>query len=378
MSALEADRARVAALAAQIEHLERSLSALRTEKALAEKRIDAYKYPVLTLPNEITSEIFVHFLPVYPRFPPLTGILSPTLLTQICRRWREIALGTPALWRAIVLLDEPDDIPPEHQADISHVWLSRSGRCPLSISLDENYDGNAVHLLAVVVPHRERWEYLKLRVSSSLPPTIAGPMPLLHHLDFKVREFVGTNAVLLELPLLRTAILNDIAASLVVLPWAQLTSLTLKRVLPQEWIPILRQTSNLVDCSLRIFPVYGQSYEIPDITLLHLKSLTLEAIDSDATGLVGCLNTFIVPALRSLQIPEEILGESPIDALASFMSKSDCKLEAVCITGETISIPKDSYLRAFPTISLVSLQGWPGCYAGDVVDGEDSDLSDDE
>ncbi|KAJ6504124.1 hypothetical protein C8R47DRAFT_177927 [Mycena vitilis] len=54
-----------------------------------------------TLPNEITSEIFLHFLPVYPRCPPLTGNLSPTCLTHICRRWREIALTTPALWRAM-------------------------------------------------------------------------------------------------------------------------------------------------------------------------------------------------------------------------------------------------------------------------------------
>jgi hypothetical protein len=60
----------------------------------------------------------------------------------------------------------------------------------------------------------------------------------------------------LELPLLCTAILNDNAASLVVLPWVQLTSLTLKRVLPQEFIPILQQTSNLVHCNLGLYPVY--------------------------------------------------------------------------------------------------------------------------
>ncbi|KAJ7705931.1 hypothetical protein B0H14DRAFT_2415857, partial [Mycena olivaceomarginata] len=53
--------------------------------------------PVLTLPNEIISEIFVQFLPVYPLSSPSTGPFSPTLLTQICRRWREIALTTPLL-----------------------------------------------------------------------------------------------------------------------------------------------------------------------------------------------------------------------------------------------------------------------------------------
>ncbi|KAJ7887369.1 hypothetical protein B0H13DRAFT_2043019, partial [Mycena leptocephala] len=367
MSALAADRARVADLAAQILRLKSSLSALRTEKTLAEKRIDAYKYPVLTLPNEIPSEIFLHFLPNYPNCPPLTGNFSPTLLTQICRIWREIALATPALWRAIALSDEPDDIPFERQADIGDVWLSRSGRCPLSICLDENYDGNAVHLLAAVIPHRERWEYLKLNLSLSLPPTIASPMPLFRHLDFEVREFADdtdvVQVVLLELPLLRTAILNDLAASRVVLPWAHLTSLTLKH------------TSNLVHCDLRLYPIYGQSPEIPDITLPYLESLIMTETEPDEGITPSRYFTFIVPALRSLQIPERFLGERPIDALTALMSKSGCSLEIVCITGQRISVTKDSYLQAFPALSKMSLRG---CYAADVVDGKYSDLSDGE
>jgi hypothetical protein len=203
-------------------------------------------------------------------------------------------------------------------------------------------------------------------------------MPLLRHLDFRLIDSVDpTNVVkvvLLELPQLRTAILDDSAVSLVVLPWPQLTSLTLTCVYPEECGPILQQTSNLLYCNLRLYPVYGQSHEIPDITLPHLEALTLKDTESDATGLVGCLNTFIVPALRRLQIPEEFLGESPIDALASFMSKSGCRLETVCITGETISITKDSFLEAFPAIAKLTLWDWDA----DGVDAEDLDLSDDE
>ncbi|KAJ6479467.1 hypothetical protein C8R47DRAFT_1019155, partial [Mycena vitilis] len=57
--------------------------------------------PVLTLPTETISEIFIQFFPSYPSRPPLTGNLSPRLLTQICRSWRQIALTTPSIWRAI-------------------------------------------------------------------------------------------------------------------------------------------------------------------------------------------------------------------------------------------------------------------------------------
>ncbi|KAJ7280877.1 hypothetical protein C8J57DRAFT_1711835 [Mycena rebaudengoi] len=51
-------------------------------------RLDAYKNPILTLPTEMTSEIFVHFLPPYPERPPAIGLFSPEILGQICRTWR--------------------------------------------------------------------------------------------------------------------------------------------------------------------------------------------------------------------------------------------------------------------------------------------------
>ncbi|KAJ7882301.1 hypothetical protein B0H13DRAFT_1629544, partial [Mycena leptocephala] len=98
LSALAADRARVADIEARILELERSLAALRLQKTVVQERLDSYKYPVLRLPNEIVSEIFTHFLPIYPLCPPVAGLLSPTVLTHICRKWREIALTTPDLW----------------------------------------------------------------------------------------------------------------------------------------------------------------------------------------------------------------------------------------------------------------------------------------
>ncbi|KAF7335111.1 F-box domain-containing protein [Mycena venus] len=103
LGALTADRARVADLDAQIQDIERSLAALQLQKSVAQERLDTFKYSVLTLPNEIVSEIFIHFLPIYPSCLPFGGALSPIHLTQICHRWREIALATPALWRAVSL-----------------------------------------------------------------------------------------------------------------------------------------------------------------------------------------------------------------------------------------------------------------------------------
>ncbi|KAJ7356450.1 hypothetical protein DFH08DRAFT_459149 [Mycena albidolilacea] len=148
----------------------------------------SYRYPVLTLPNEIVGEIFAHVLPIHRapsvQTPPLRGSDSPTLLAQICRQWRDLALENPALWRALSLNDA--SIPSEHQAHLCTLWLSMS-RCPLSLDIDEDLDALgplwATELLSALVPHRARWEHLNLYLSLSRLDTIEGPMPLLQSLD---------------------------------------------------------------------------------------------------------------------------------------------------------------------------------------------------
>ncbi|KAJ6589352.1 hypothetical protein B0H19DRAFT_1226897 [Mycena capillaripes] len=339
----EEDRARLADLDAQILSLEFSLSTLRAQKARVQRRLYSYKYPVLTLPNEIVSEIFLRFLPVYPLRPPLTGILSPTLLTHICRRWREIALATPILWRGIMISN--GDVALGSLLRICDMWLSRSGCCPLSIRMDRDEDEVADEsFLAAIVPHCARWEHLELCLSSSDLHTIERPMPFLHHLSLILQDYLGNKPAFFDVPLLRTVVLNDQAALGVILPWAQLTSLTLKHVYPHECVPVLQQTSNLVHCELQLF-TFGGDDQLPDITLSQLESLTLMA----RAPIVGYLETFIVPGLHKLEIAGYLLGSSPIDSLASFISKSGCKLQEVRITGDR-ELYQSVYRDAFPLI----------------------------
>ncbi|KAJ7704548.1 hypothetical protein B0H17DRAFT_1193755 [Mycena rosella] len=128
------DRARAEGLEAQILELQHTPGALQQEKDLVQGRLNAYRYLVLTLPNEIVSEIFVHFLPVYPHSPPLIGPRSPALLGQVCRKWRDIALSTPELWRAVRLTLNKKRRR-EQQLRLLETSLERSGSCRLSIEL---------------------------------------------------------------------------------------------------------------------------------------------------------------------------------------------------------------------------------------------------
>ncbi|KAJ6451671.1 hypothetical protein C8R47DRAFT_1329670 [Mycena vitilis] len=370
-SVLEADRALLSYLEAQIIELELSLSALRSEQMEVQERLDSYKYPVLTLPGEMVSEIFVAFLTDYPRCPPLIGRISPTLLTQICREWQEIALATPALWRAIPLSlpGVEDRKASKHQFKMSEVWLARS-RFSLSFRIHET--GVQRERFRTLAPHCARVEHLDLRLYRSRS-SIEGPMPLLRHLKIHT-DFSPARDVFVchEAPLLRTAILI-MASAHVVLPWSQLTSLTLKGEFPEQCDLVLRRTPNLVHCELW-FAYDAENGTFPELPLLRLESLIMNHWEDDEPT-TGFLGVFVAPALRFLHISEESLGPNPIDTLRAFISKSGCRLQELDVTGE-ISVHRDlaGYRRAFPTIPKLSLHGW---YAsGEESDGEEVSDSD--
>jgi hypothetical protein len=144
------------------------------------------------------------------------------------------------------------------------------------------------------------------------------------------------------------------APSNVILPWAQLTSLTLNSIFRSEYIAILLHASNLRSCELGILWQYAIEDNLatpPEITLPGLESLTLVDRNEDWEGPYP--DVFVVPALRSLCIEESFLAPHPIPALASFISKSRSKPQEVCIIGATET--SGSYRTAFPAISTFSV-----------------------
>ncbi|KAJ7241494.1 hypothetical protein B0H12DRAFT_1236978 [Mycena haematopus] len=360
LSSLEADRARAAALNAQISYLENSILALRLEQAQVQLRLDSYKYPVLTLPNEIVSEIFTHFPPPYPSRPPLTGTLSPTSLTYICRHWREIALSLPSLWRAMNL--SLNSIFLEQRVYLSNLWLRRSHSCALSIEFDardedfEDDDDVDYGVSKLIAPHRTRLEHLKLVLCLRDLSLVEGNMPLLRRLDLELQNdpyYDFTPVSFCQLPLLRDVRLNDIAATWVILPWAQLTSLALYEVHMHECVPILQQTSNLIHCELCLCYCDTSDHD-SGITLPCLESLVLKGPDREDGPPIEYLKSFITPAICRLRISEQFLGDEPIHSLAEFISKSGCKLQEVCITDKGSSVPTESYRDALQSVSMLS------------------------
>ncbi|KAF8150385.1 hypothetical protein K438DRAFT_1865740 [Mycena galopus ATCC 62051] len=341
--ALAADRACLEYIDTEISVLERSISALREQRAHVQERLDSYRYPVMTLPTEIASEIFIKFLPVYPVCPSLLGSDSSTLLTQICRGWREIALATSKLWRTISFHNHGlHRVPFEEQLRLCQIWLARSQSCPLNIQFRDLHELEMPQVFEMIAPHRARWECLEFAISASNVAAIEGPVPMLRHLDLTMHGRPHNVVTFSPAPLLRSITLER--AFEIALPWGQLTSLTLHLAARDEYAAILRRTPNLVHCRLSyVYDRGGTSV----IKLPCLESLSFGLADVPDT--TRCLDDFTVPALRSLRLPEYLLGPKPIDDLSAFISKCGCKLQKVCVADIKL-VSEASYIEAFPSI----------------------------
>ncbi|KAJ7641130.1 hypothetical protein FB45DRAFT_1053724 [Roridomyces roridus] len=322
---LAADRAHIAALDAQIDELEERIRHLRIERDGTQRRLDAYKYPVLTLPNETVSEIFIHTLPPYPLCPPrLPGRASPIPLTHVCRRWRDIALSTPQLWRAIGFTDSRVQL---EQTEVVRTWLNRSGSCPLSIRIESQHDFALVEGWEGIALCRERWEHLVIAVTGSmLSFFLKGSMPTLSSLSVENQSLITPDVTSLDFPRLRTVSLTWFQYPVHWLPWVQVTSLTLESMISRHCIPVLRDAIHLEDLTLDNCAFSGIVNEA-DIPLTRLRSLVA------TWHVVDILKLFNVPALQTLQLWGVELGSDPIGTLASLTSRSGFKLQTLRICG---------------------------------------------
>ncbi|KAJ7704578.1 hypothetical protein B0H17DRAFT_1126886 [Mycena rosella] len=353
-----ADRARVERLEAQILELQHTLGALQQEKDLVQGRLDAYRYPVLTIPNEIVSEIFVHFLPVYPQRSPLIAPRSPALLAQICRKWRDIALSTPALWRAVRLsLNKNRRL--EQQLRLLESYLKRSGSCRLSIELsgDAYFPTRELPFRQTLARHRARWEHLKLHTFAHSLSSIEGPLPLLRCFQIGAHSHVddSSTSVFLMAPLLSRVHMNSYHHSLVsVLPWSQLTVLTVKWIAGHQFMDVLCCAGNLLFCKFRFYDLGIEEQPRKDVVLPSLETLILSEALRPSPQLRG-LELLTLPALCRLQVEEAFLQPDPISMLVALVSRSQCNVQELYITNS--GLPRDLYQTALPSVASFVFNG---------------------
>ncbi|KAJ6532839.1 hypothetical protein DFH09DRAFT_1043868 [Mycena vulgaris] len=189
-------RARIEDLDAQISDLENSLRKLKSERQSFQTQLDAFVYLVLTLPNEITSEIFFQRGDTFGI--QISAPTSPLFLGHICRKWRDIALTTPSLWTEVALTVGAVAAQ-EHQLRLPETWLNRSRDCPISIVLHHNPPAvgveNSIHeFIDSILSHRRRCRILSLVIPLCDIPLIDDEFPLLRVASIGISDLPETHS----------------------------------------------------------------------------------------------------------------------------------------------------------------------------------------
>ncbi|KAJ6588226.1 hypothetical protein B0H19DRAFT_1366890 [Mycena capillaripes] len=356
--ALAADRAHIVDIDAQIMEMESALNSLKEKKKLAQDRLDAYTYPILILPNEIVSEIFVHVLPVYPKCPPPIGLLSPYLLCRICREWRNIALATPALWRAISLsLHKTKRFAQKLQ--LLESSLKRSGSCLLSIKLISHVpDSELAQFGQKIAGHSTRWEHLELSIPVPCAlPDIGLSLPSLRTLKLGA-GISSTTSTFLAAPLLRKVIIllgfRDVYRS--IFPWSQLTVVSVGYITPDQCAHLSNELVNVIYYHFLIDDSDYGELSLRAITMPRLETLLLGTFSSWMPKRL--LDKLTLPALRQLQVPQSPREpeEDAIATIVSLVSRSGCNLQELAIPGgitfKTRLTVSRSYRVALPSVRI--------------------------
>ncbi|KAJ7457851.1 hypothetical protein FB451DRAFT_1564154 [Mycena latifolia] len=242
--------------------------------------------------------------------------------SQVCRAWRDAALSTSPLWATFtVVLDHPQDSTTfPYQLLITQAHIRRSGSIPLSLKVEMASLRTARPLMTshvvldALVSVSTRWGCIEFSSNfdaslfASLAP-VYGSLQSLTTVVFKFRHPGNTTLHMFSVaPQLRHATvwirgpLDEYVPvqQAVVLPWSQLTSLSVCHSNVLHLRPILTQCPSLVDCT--IIGYYRPSTQ-------HLKA------------------PYILPNLVKLIIrgPETVLDELILPSLRSFMLAIDLR-----------------------------------------------------
>lgn len=111
------------------------------------KNIKSYLRPANRLPPELLVHIFSF----------LGGGAFVVPASQVCRRWRDVALDTPSLW---TIIREEDDV----FAAQSFMERSRQAKLDVSFYIDMRAPDDFLILRSLVIPHASRIQRLHLEV----------------------------------------------------------------------------------------------------------------------------------------------------------------------------------------------------------------------
>ncbi|KAJ7658177.1 hypothetical protein DFH06DRAFT_1131185 [Mycena polygramma] len=357
-------RERLADIDNEIAELHKRLAHLATERKPIVEALRSAVYPVLSLPPEITAEIFLQYFNgaeigglIYPRvkaWPPPGG---PLPLAGICRAWRDIALALHPIWSNFDILTSPNAIPTTEK--LLECWLPRAGNHPLDVSLRAQ---DSLYTTLAPYFHQLRSLHCSVDSASTFPSHLfRGRVPLLATLALSFNDTTDGLPTPIDAfadcPQLRKVVLSYFTLPWVALPWGQLTHLDLLEQTVAECVEILHHTPLLETLVVELVP----SDEVPQapVRLEHVHTLKFPEYEANT----DILDHVILPALTHLQLELSRYDIPPPDVttetqFCSFVARSACTLRSITLFSPNITSTL-TCLRAAPTLTGVRLRDVP-------------------
>ncbi|KAJ7208321.1 hypothetical protein GGX14DRAFT_634029 [Mycena pura] len=370
-------RAALSKLNAELAQFKTHIPALEQKRQAIIDRLNAVVYPVLTLPPEITSRIFVHCLPHHGRVRP-SPRSAPLVLTQICGRWRAIALSTGELWTS---LDVTANVLRPGRDDLLKTWFSRAKRYPLSWTIrrpgfKQLHNGASAHI-ADIIPKVHRLEVIMPEEGFRRIMPLDTFLPLLQCLAAPLSS-ESLQAVLRCAPLLRELTIWESGLSFIV------ASKTLRRLelaggvlhpIPVflgilENCPLLSHLKIAVDVSLdpnpspiafsniRSLDLVCGAWALKFVTLPNLTHLEYEDLTTDILQAFLFRSSCIIKSL-SCSIPSTPEGVKARLGMFPWVETLELRLTisgGVHMLGEAISCLDPDVTSLVPQLRHITIQ----------------------
>ncbi|KAJ7693867.1 hypothetical protein B0H17DRAFT_1058503 [Mycena rosella] len=320
-------RAQAQDLISAISCQQQILDSLKAQLEDVQRQLHSIVYPVLTLPPEITSEIFVHCLSPSRRLAIVDAKEAPLLLMHVCSAWRGVAVSSPVLWATLDI--NATSVAP-HFSEIFAVWLQRAGQCQLSVKIgsslleigDSDFDGFWGTF------RRHSGEMRSLELNLTRPDfermnTHLLAFPLLQNLGIHFAEHDTSLKMFDHVPMLHELCMNY-APPTILLPWQRLTKFTAKWYTLTECLEALRLMPNIVECHFSSLI----EEDSPPASISHPKMQSFTLFDS-ATDILDFLT---LPALHTLEILDPTIFDE--DTFDIFLSRSAPLLQSLVMKGD--------------------------------------------
>ncbi|KAG1747811.1 uncharacterized protein EDB91DRAFT_1345031 [Suillus paluster] len=313
------------------------------------------------LPTEVLCQIFDLCVPETRFLLPPSRLNAPMLLTEICRRWREVAVSMPRLWcRLSATVDDRDW---QRAAFCYESWLKRPQGLPLSLALKCSNDHSA-KLRSLLQPHIDKISSLSIYFvyGADKPELMLTDLQALEKLTIGMHDYHIMPAIthsISQLPITMRSLkvtgplfdLQRLSSFNTI--WAHLTNVEIAIREPHAVLHLLQLSPNL--SSLTIRAAFNQTQTLEPFTHAEIQSLRV-AYDSGLTRPLSHLfDALSLPNLRVLEARCRARWTYKHEELKAFLVRSKCPLKNLIFGGRVMMTDEEraEYVSLIPSLEVV-------------------------